>query len=122
MSKTEETGNTFRDDKAASIIKVGDTFFDIKLCFAFSFENNPDGFLFMKARSAYDSAKAILIPIPDSNELHRVFLQLENFLNPQLTNSLRGLVDEIIAVKKKLDKQEKQNSGQPEKKTRKKKE
>lgn len=91
--------NTFRDDKANSIIKVGDTFFDIKTCFAFSFEDDPEGFLFMKARSVYDVSKSLLIPIPDSNALHRTFLQLEYFLNPQLTTSLKQLVDEILSIK-----------------------
>lgn len=96
---TNGNENTFRDDKADSIIKVGDTFFDIKTCFAFSFEDDPNGYLFMKARSVYDVSKSLLIPVPDSNALHRTFLQLEYFLNPQLTTSLKQLVDEILAIK-----------------------
>lgn len=89
-----------KDKTLKSFIKVGNAYIDIKDCFSFSFEDNPDGYLFIKFRSKYDMAKVMKMPIDNRNDLSLLFLELENFFDdPNMTINLSKLMDEVENLK-----------------------
>lgn len=89
-----------KDKTLKSFIKVGNAYIDIKDCFSFSFEDNPDGYVFIKFRSKYDMAKVMKMPIDNRNDLSLLFLELENFFDdPNMTINLNKLMDEVENLK-----------------------
>ena len=94
MDNLELNEEFFKNRKFKSLVRVGQTFVDLKQTIGFSFLKDPDGYIIIQF--VYDSGRGLNAFLRDRNDFAQFMLELDPFIDdPAAVVSIDEFINEI---------------------------